>query len=249
MFTICAFSEEVALSTTGEKLTAVPDDHLSTENDNIFVPELNKLMGAYAVGEDIDNPYLASPSLRRMANYDIVPFETDALPAFEPDIPIFPLGKIALVEDEQLTAYADNNNAAAKQESIIVFLSDDDIVQVSGNIYTIKATATAPATSYAWDSADLTLTQELPVGDYQLVGAMCVQANTIAFRFIFIGGAWRPGHIAQSSHAKKAPEGARYGRLGVWGTFHHNKIPRIEFFGDGTGGAAEVYLDLIKIGG
>lgn len=247
MFTIAAFSELVDLSTESEKLTAVTDEHIKTSGDVVVVPELNKLLGFLGIGEDIYDVQIASPSLRRMALLDIAPVENAALPVFPPEPIIKGKSLITLDEDEFLTVYAGNSNIANKQESAIIFLSDDMVAPLEGPIFTIKATGTAPATAYAWDSGALTLAQELPVGDYKLVGARCEQDHTIAFRFIFIGGIWRPGGIAVASIDAKDPKFFRYGQLGIWGTFAHNRVPSVEFFGDGTGGTANVYLDLMKV--
>lgn len=246
-FSIVAFSELVTASATAEKLTAVPDDHIKTEGDGIIIPEYNKLLGVLGIGLNIRNVQLATPSLRAMALYDVAPVENEALPSLNPYPLITGESFLELREDETLNAYAGESAGANTQESVIVFLSDDNISSVTGRMYTIKATATAPATAYAWASASLTLSQSLPNGTYALVGARCEQAHTIAYRFIFIGGIWRPGHISVVNINAFDHPYSRRGGLGVWGEFTHNKTPSIEFFGDGTGGTAVVYLDLVKV--
>lgn len=247
MFTMFGYTELVTAATTSEKLTAIPDEHVKTEGDTVVIPELNKLLGFLAVGTDIRNVQLASPSLRRLAVIDVAPVENVDLPVFPP-YPIFKNhGLITLDIDEQLTAYAGNSNVADKQESVLVLVSDNSVDRLDAEIFTIKATATAPATAYAWASGQLTLAQELPIGNYQLVGARCEQAKTIAFRFVFIGGIWRPGGFAVATIDATDPAYQRYGMLNVWGTFAHNRVPSVEFFGDGTGGAAVLYLDIVKV--
>lgn len=247
MFTMAGFSESVAAAATSEKLTGIPDEHIKVEGDNIIVPELNKLIGILPVGLDIRNVQLSSPSLRRLALLDVAPVENTALPVYPPDPLIKGENYLELEIDEHLAAYAGNSNAGAQQENVLLMLADDNIGKIEGRIFTVKCTATAPATAYAWASASMTFSQELPVGTYQLVGARCEQANTIAYRFVFIGGIWRPGFSAVAAISAKDPIGARAGQLGAWGSFAHNKIPSVEFFGDGTGGAAVIYLDLIKL--
>lgn len=247
MFTIAGFSESVPATTTSQKLAAIPDEHIKTEGDDIVIPEFNKLLGVMGIGGTIQNVQLASPSLRTLALIDVSPVENQALPSYPPDPVINGESFIDLLEDESLNGYAGNSSGGAVQESIIVWLSDNNVNPVVGKIYTIKATATAPATAYEWASSNLTLSQSLPVGNYQLVGARCEQANTLCFRFVFIGGIWRPGMVSVASINDKDPLYARRGMLGTWGNFAHNRVPSVEFFGDGTGGAASVYLDLIKI--
>lgn len=247
MWTTIAYSETVTAAVVRQLLLAVPDVHLSHAGDNIIIPSLSYLLGYYGIGLDIQNVQLASPQLRRLALIDVAPVENTALPTWPPSIIIRPDSPLPLVEDESLNALAGNSNIGNQPESVIVWLSDGSITPVSGEIFTVLATATAPATAYAWDSAAMTLTQTLPVGNYQLVGARVEQANTIAYRFILIEHAWRPGGIAVIDIDKSDVNGSRAGMLGEWGTFSHLHLPSIEFFGDGTGGAALIYLDLIKV--
>lgn len=248
MYTVCGFDELVPATTTSQKLTAIADEHIKVSGDNVIIPELSKLLGVFAVGLDIQNVQLASPSLRRFALFDVAPYEITALPTFPPDPIVKGESYLDLIEDEFLTAYAGNANAAAQHESVIVFLSDGDVAPLTGRIHTIKATATdAAGATYAWQASPLTLAQELPVGDYRLVGARCVHANALAFRFIFIGGIWRPGGVCVGTQSAKDPNYHRYGQIGLWGTFAHNRVPSIEIFGDGTGASVVVYLDLIAV--
>lgn len=246
MFTLAAFSKSVALTTTQDTLTGVPDQHIKVQGNDLVIPELNKFLGAMGVGLDIQNVQLASPSLRRLALHDIAPVEPTATPSFPPDPILKGESLLALDIDESLNALAGNANAGAQQESVIVFLSDDDVAPVKGKIFTVKATATAPATGYVWSPAVLTFAQTLPTGIYNVVGARCEYATGIAFRLIFIGGKWRPGHICVADKAAKNPLYSRYGELGIWGAFPHNQQPSIELFGTAAGGAVSLFFDLIK---
>lgn len=244
---LVGWSESVVGLVTIQALTGIPDDHVRVEGDNIVVPQLNKIVGEYAIGVDIRNVELASPSIRRTYIESIAPVEIVALPVFPPDILVRGDAPLPLEMDEQLTAFAGNSNAAAQQESVFIWLSDGPVIPAKGNIYTIEADAVAPATAYAWASANLVMNQTLPVGTYMIVGGRCEQATTIVWRLIFVGGTWRPGHLAVAGLASKDVESSRYGLMGNWGSFSHLTPPRIEFFGSGAGGAAKVYIDMIKI--
>lgn len=246
MWTVVGFSQSVAGATAQTPLDALVDEHISFAGDLVTVPELNKIIGYFAVGLDIQAAQLVSPQLRRLAPLSIAPVEDTILPVFPPDFAIRPLSPVELITDEALSALAGNSNVGAQQESILVLLSDGVVAPVTGEIITILASATAPATAYAWSNAPITLVTQLPVGSYDIVGARVEQANTIGFRFVFVGGIWRPGYASVGAISSKDPQLARYGKLGVWGSFSHLHIPSMDFFGDGTGGAAVVYLDLIK---
>ena len=246
MFTLVGFSETIASEDTTELIAAIPDVHVKTSGDDITVPDLNKLLGYYAIGNTIFAPQLASPSLRRMVNIDISPYELSDLPVHPPD-PIYkPESVIALDEDEALNAYAQNSSATDAVLRVLIWLTDDNITPMKGDIYTIKATYTITATAEAWSSGALVLGQSLPTGVYTVVGARCVDAAGIAFRFVFIGYTWRPGSICVPSEASIEVPYSRYGDLGAWGSFRHDQVPSIELLRNAAGSTGTVYMDLIK---
>lgn len=245
-FTMAGWFENVAAATTQQAITAIADEHLHVEGDNIVVPSLNKLLGYYAIGLDIQNAELSSPQLRRTALINIAPVENTDLPTFPPDIIARPNNPVTLEEDEQLLARVGNSNAGAQDECLFAILSDGPVMGVSGDIFTVLATATAPAVANTWQNAALTLTQDLPAGMYDVVGCRCEQATTRVFRLVFIEGRWRPGTVACIAINSKDIAFSRYGGMGVWGSFKHTQPPSVDFMGDGTGGAARLYLDIIK---
>lgn len=245
-FTMAGWTESVAGAVAQQAITGIPDEHMRVEGNNIVVPGLNELIGYYAIGVDAQNAQLASPELRRIALLDIAPVEVTALPVFPPDFPNRAENPLPLISDEQLTAHIGNSNVGAQQESILILLSSGAVSPISGEIITVEATATAPASAYVWANAPLAFAQVLPKGTYDIVGCRCEQANTIAFRFVVIGDSWRPGHLAVGTISAKDHTLSRYGKLGKWSNFEHLRPPTVDFFGDGTGGAAILYLDLIK---
>jgi hypothetical protein len=245
-FTLVGFSETITSEDVTELIDAIADPHVKTSGNDITVPELNKVLGYYAIGATIFAPQLASPSLRRLALLDVSPYELNDLPVFEPD-PIFKgESLIELDEDESLNAYCQNSSATDAVCRMLVWLSDGNVTPITGQIYTIKATGTVTATAEAWSSASLTLSQSLPTGTYQLVGARCVDAAGVAFRFVFIGGTWRPGGICVASEEKKDWKYSRYGMLGEWGSFRHDQVPSIELLRNAAGSTFTLYMDVIK---
>lgn len=245
--TLVGWSESVPLTTVQQLIAGIPDTHVRVEGDNIVIPSYNQIVGEYAIGVDIRNVELQSPSLRRMFPENIAPVENVAAPAFPPDPLIRKHNPLPLAVDEQLTALAGNSNAGAQQETVLVWLADAPIAPVTGPIFTIAGTITVPALAYTWGNATLTLSDSLPVGDYKIVGGRCELATLIAWRVNFVGGIWRPGTIGVAGITSKSPEGARYGAMGIWGSFSHLTPPTIDTLDTGAGGAANIYLDLIKV--
>lgn len=248
MFTLIGFSEDCAAIDTIYTLDSIADDHVKNEGDAIVVPELNNLIGAYAVGADIYGVQIISPSLRRIALMDMSPVENGATPAFPPDPFFMPANGIELDIDEELTVQGGIDSGTPPiRASVLCFLADKTVQQVSGKIHTIKATVTGTITAYSWGQVTVTLSQSLPVGNYMLVGARFESSVAIAFRFVFIGGIWRPGSIAVADKSAKDPSYARRGQLGSWGKFSHNREPGLEVLSSTTAGAGTLYMDLVKI--
>lgn len=245
-FTIAGWSSQVPAGTTQIALTALQDEVLRVEGSNIIVPAQNLLIGYYAIGANIQNVQLVSPSMRRVALLDIAPIEPSTLPSFPPDWIVRADNPLVLVKDEKITAYAGNSDPAnARQETILILLTDRPPTRVAGNPISVKATASVSGTAYAWETVPLNLTQTLPVGNYDIIGARCEFSHGIAFRLNCIGSVIRPGGICVSGPGDKDPDYQRFGGLGVWESFYHLNVPNIDILGDGTGGTAVVYLDLI----
>ena len=247
-FTVAGFWEQGADAITGTNITAVADDHLKNEGDAIIVPELSRLIGFHAGGDSLANIQIVSPSLRRTCLMDVSPVDALALPTSPPD-PLFPRGGAPTLEfDEEVTINGDyGNDTTPVDTAALLMLGDNNINPVSGQMFTVKGTLAGAGVAGSWKSVTMTLTQSLPVGNYKIVGARCEGAASYAFRFIFIGGVWRPGGICVANdHAKDVPH-TRYGQLGVWGSFAHNREPIIEVLNvDATTAPTAIYLDIMR---
>lgn len=247
MHTLVGFSESVPAATIQQELAAIPDNHVNVEGDYIYVPTLSSLIAFYALGLTIRNVKISSPYISQVCQEEISPVYAAALPVVPPG----PIDKtdspIQILNSEGISAFAGNSDGAnARRETVMVWLADGPISPVNGKIHTIKASGTVVGVAYGYEDVALTLNQVLPVGTYDLVGARVEAAHLIAYRFVFVGGTWRPGGLAVASQTAPEWEKQRNGKLGVWGSFAHTQKPGLQVFGDGTGETIAVYLDLIK---
>ncbi|GAI79285.1 unnamed protein product [marine sediment metagenome] len=139
--------------------------------------------------------------------------------------------------------------ADARNYSIIgALLADGPITPVKGEIHTIRCTTTLTGVAGAWASGNITFSQDLPVGRYRLVGASIVLPLTYGlFRFIPVGGRWRPGAIMKQSNGSGEPDIFRNGNLGTWLEFDQLTPPRLEVLETEAVNNPVLYLDLIKI--
>jgi len=247
--------EELGKGAAGEdNIAAVPDQHVRTDGaDIIYMSAINQIIGVFAGGSTLlTGMRLESPSLRRLANYEIQPVGITAEPDGDVAFMLHPESPLVLEENEGLECIQRvSGNAGAEAVFCVVFLSDGTVSPIHGNIFHVRATATLPAaTAYVWQNAEIAFDNPLPVGRYQLMGAHVMTVDGVAFRFVPIGEAHRPGGICNVIDGISSYELQRFGGLGVWCEFDQITPPSIEVVNSvtATGTAVRMVLDLVKIG-
>ena len=246
-FTIIGFS---ALQTVSEltALDGIPDQHIRVSGNDIYIGDLNHICMSYAIGANINDAQLSSPSLRRVALEDVVALEQSATPVDPPKINWKEDSPRGVESDEALNALTEDAGSGG-QQTVIVGLSSGALTPVTGDIVTIEFTASIDATAYEWSNGAITFGQTLPVGTYQVVGADVIEADSIAFRFVPIGATHRPGGICRGSRGESVIAKQRRGQLGVWFEFSHLTPPTLDILCTATGTkSVDGFLDLIKIG-
>jgi hypothetical protein len=249
VFSLFAWSESIAEGGAYADLKAVEDPTVTIEADTIYVPALINLIGAYAaLGSTAIAAYLDSPSLRARHYNWIAPIQKGLAPSGAESFRLHPLSPVPLVQYEGLKAYSKADPEKEEQHTIIAFLSDGPIAPVSGEIHTIRASASIEEVAGEWASGPLTFEQPLPSGTYNVVGARVkCDGNGIAFRFIPIGQVWRPGALCVNDVGAKELDETRFGGLGVWFSFDPRTPPTLEVLASAAGGTSqEVLIDLIK---
>jgi len=248
MFTTIAYRRVSAAAV--EALTACApfaDATHRTEGNFTFVGLMNRLVWVYAGGAGVDDARLDSPSLRRFVLPDLQPVDPAAEPAVAPRGYYNPDAPLALVQHEGLSALTDNNAAAANDSHVIIGLSDTPLTPVKGEIFTLRCTSATALVADTWSNVGLVFPQVLPVGKYQIVGGMAISANCIAFRFVPIGAANRPGGIGGDTYNAEGLPGQRHGGWGVWCEFDSTTPPSVDIYALAADATQEIYLDLIKV--
>lgn len=249
MFHLAAFSESQDSGGLLVNVAAIADPSMTVSGDNIQIPDYaNQLVGAMAIGTTITRAQLQSPSLRRTVNYEIAPLNIGAEPLTPPTYSYFGADPISLDVDEQLQALVAEALAGAERETVLVWLADGPVSPVGGEIYTVRVTAAATLTAFAWTNAALVFDQVLPVGRYAIVGAKFNAAGLLAFRFLFQGSTPRPGGVGNDTDNDYDIHGQRYGGWGVWGEFQSTTPPTVDFLSVSADASETGVLDLIKIG-
>jgi len=226
-------------------LDVLPDEHVTYRDENLTVPVLNKIMGAWAGAEDIERAQLLSPSLRAMFLEELSPLVLDETPVGSNggfiDMSKSPL---ALVTSEKLNALLENT-AVTYESHILVWLCDAAPSPIAGDIHTIRAVPDTAPTADVWTHSTLTFSQTLPAGDYAIVGAQWVEVGGIAARFMVPGFSWRPGMLANTLGDGEFYPAFRKGNWGKWLEFDFDNPPSVEMLSTGTD-KGEFYIDMIQ---
>jgi hypothetical protein len=184
--------------------------------------------------------------LRAIANLDVEPVVAAAVFGSPPEQMVHPDSPIPVVENESLNFAVNSNPAAAADHYGLVWLSDGPLAAVKGSIYTVRATGTCALSAGKWINGNLTFSQTLPAGTYQVVGMRARGTNLVAARLVFVGGLYRPGVGAVNALGDLDPYFARYGNMGIFGQFDNTTPPTVDCLGI-TDVAQTFELDLIKV--
>ena len=248
MLDLIAYEESQDSSAALVNVAALADEHVRVVGDDIVIPEGRANIGAVvALGATISLARLVSPSLRQIVNPDITPLNIAAEPV---DGSIMELWDAPMPLDagESLNFQAAEGAGGAEIEVGLVWLTDGPINPVTGNIRTIRATNASTLGAQAWTNGALTFGQTLPVGEYDVVGMAAFSAGLYAARLVFQNeNPTRPGCVGFDTEGEGGRALFRNGRLGVWGRFHTNAPPTVDFLSLSADSAQVVYLDVVKV--
>ena len=256
-FTIGAWAQDVDIAGANTDIDALQDNSLFTSGDDIRVPEYDHLMAAATfIGSGGNGlSQISSPSLRRTQPIIFSQInglnDGDVLPDANVPILDFSRNPIPLVKSEQLRNTINTNTSAASFQSTCIFFSGAKIAPVTvTNPVMAYGTNTDTVTARVWHALDITYTNTLPSGTYQVVGGRATSASLIAWRLIFKGSqnSNRPGAIGTNAVTDFGTgQMFRWGNLGVWGEFSAVTPPSIEVLCNAADSSLIVQLDLNQV--
>jgi hypothetical protein len=251
-FTLVGWQESIDPDDVLSNVAACKDQHVAVSGDKIYVPSLNKLVAEYAAqASGAYSSQLQSPSLRRTALLDIGVIQQGTCPSgAESFYPHFDC-PIALETNEGLEALINKPADGAAVATILAWLSDDVLIPVVGEIFTVRVTATITSIVGEWVNGALTFSQTLPVGKYAIVGAKVMESggDLIAFRFVIAGYGWRAGGLACNNYGANPHRLQRYGGMGIWCEFDSTTPPTLDILAVAAASQSVAgYIDLIKVG-
>lgn len=247
-FTLIAYSSAAAgINAALTALPAVADPHVRVVGNDIYVPvDFKYFWGAAPVGATITRAQMSSPSLRRIFLPEQAPLVIGALPTSPYQFYLRDADPLQLDGGEALDANI--TNTASDRETVLAWLGPGASKPDLRPSYTIRVTSTPTAVAGSWTNGAITFDQTLPAGRYDLVGARFRSTNLIAFRFVFVGGTYRPGGVGYAAQNILDHPKFRDGNLGVWGNFAHNAPPTVDFLANAADASFAGELDLVYLG-
>lgn len=250
MFSIHAFFQNADFGGADTYLDAVPDQTVFTQGKLLRIPpgRAQLLAAAWGTAAATRNyARLETPSIRTQNNQYIATLAASAGLLADGTLQYHPDSPRELAVGEQAQFLVNTDDAAAQDHVAVLWLGDGPTQPVKGKIFTVRATAAITQAAGVWRQGVLTFQEQLPYGDYDVVGMFVVAATGSVGRLIFPQSEFRPGTWSTTSSNTNGIQYFRLGAMGVWGTFNTNQPPQLEMLG-GTATAQTVYLDLIRRG-
>jgi len=255
MFTTVAFYQSIQPVGVDIRIAGVADPHVRVQGNDVYVPALNKLMGAAAmVSTTVATAYarLDAPSLKRVARYVIAGVQGAAaavnLPSDPQDVELHYIGLPQLATNEALDALVNSTPAAPQIHSVIVWLADQAPArQAGGEIFTIRATSAIAAVAGVWTNVGLTFDDVLPVGRYSIVGMRAESPNMLAARVVVPGYAWRPGVLGVALASGREDERFRRGEVGEFCQFDEVTLFTVDVLAAAADATQRFEFDVVKL--
>ena len=248
-----AYQASIANDGNLHQLTSIPDSILPTSGLGLLSNAFAYIMGVFYVGTSLVRGQFQAPSLRDYGNLDTQPVNIGTVVESPPRLDDFSMKMIPAAVTEEWDMFAAQNNAMnSETETAILFSSDGNIAPIPPRkIVQIHWSASISLVKNTWSLIQMTLAQPLASGMYALVGARCLSAGAIAFRFVPSGGVSattnRPGGVAVQAEDQLDWPRQRRGGWGTWLQFTNTTVPQIEVFSLSNDTSEEGDVDIVPI--
>lgn len=247
---LAGWFEDVDQAAAAADIAAMPDQSLTVSGDFVRCPvALPNLLGEFCttIATTFTSARVESASLRIMGAQNILPVNRIATATDDPHVSWHGDNPRSLIGGEDVSFNTNSDHAAAIEIYGFVWFGDSPVQVANGEIFTVRATGAITLADGVWTNGALTFVEELPVGEYDVVGLRVESAGIVAARLVFQDSPHRPGVCGAIAPSSQDIPSARFGKGGVIGHFNSLTPPTVEAVGV-TGTAQVVLLDLIKTG-
>lgn len=252
-FHTSAFQGSVANDGDLHQLTSIPDSILPTSGLGLLSNALAYIFGVMYVGTSLVRGQFQAPSLRDYGNLDTQPINIGTAIESPPRFDDFSMKPIPAAVSEEWDMFAAQDNAMdSETETGFLWSSDGNIIPVPPKkVVQIHWSASITLVEDTWSLCQMTMAQPLAAGTYALIGARCLSAGALAFRFVPTGGVTattnRPGGVAVQAEDQLDWPRQRRGGWGTWLMFTNVTVPQIEIFSLSDDTSEEGEIDIVPL--
>jgi len=252
MHHIAAMEEDVG-TTANTELDAVPDQVLPIANNRYILDVDTFLWAVASLGATIQRARFSAPTFRKVVLPQLVPLIGAVVPPTNPNIADFRTTPILLPRRQELAVEHTSGVAMGTERHYSVwFLGASLSPAPRGPVYTLRATGATTLVQGTWVSVPLTWDDNLPPGEYDIIGGHVQSATGVAWRLLLAN--WglsgqhvemRPGGLCVTALTNRAPDMQYMGGLGHWGTFSNTTLPRLEVLANAGDTAQVLQLQIV----
>lgn len=245
---LIAFDASDAANTALTQLNAIASEFETLSNNGIIISAWPLIIGATAYSAHLSRAQLRAPSLQTPDYPLIQPVAvarpTSAIAQIWTDLLNAP---IPVKVGEALLAY-EQHSTSTEHVYLLVLLADKQPTPVKAPFRTVRLTGATTLTADAWSNCLMTFDDQMPFGNYDIIGARVEGVSPVGFRLAFPGWQSRPGGPAlldANTQEVGVDNLFRYGNLGVWGTFQSTQQCTLEVLATAADTAQILYLDIV----
>jgi len=231
-------------------LVPVPDPIHRAEGTKLYVPDLNKLCGIYAICEYGTQGRIRAPSLMSLAPYYLNKIKYDLSPADRKFlIDLFDRPKTFIATEPLEVDIFVFDATTPRNLCVLLFFGDGVITVPAGEVWTVQAIAKGTADRlWQWNNLPLEFADTLAAGRYAIVGMKTNHDNVVGARLVSANWPHRPGVPGLSNVVYTEHERLTTGKMGLFGEFNHTNPPSIDILPKASVTDIPLFLDLVKVG-
>lgn len=246
-FHVAAYFEDVAALAALTQVNALTDGLLSIRNNSFIMQENAEIPWIWLGGTSLTRARLVSASFRQITNPEIRPYDQAAAPSDDPNVMDLRRRPLRVRAQEELELQTTNDLAMGTENHTAIIAFDFGTPPApSGQRYTLRGVSTTAAVADAWTEIDVTWDDDLPGGNWLVVGLEVMGVDCRGARLTFENQFWRPG-VPGSTDLGNRPWGpAIDGSLGIFGRFTAFRFPSVEVLDGAATAAHEIYLQIMR---
>jgi len=163
---LAGWFQDVDQAAAAADIAAMPDEAVTVNGNFVRCPDaLPNLLGAAVVtiATTFTRARVESPTLRTLANFDILPANRIATPEADPAIAWLGPNPQPLTAGEDVSFNTNTDHAAAIEIYGAVWFGDGPVQPVNGAIFTVRCTAGITQLQGVWTNGALTFSRIYPL--------------------------------------------------------------------------------------